>query len=268
MLALLLAPPAVCLAPAAKGARFKSEVKTVRVSPPALSVSSSKASRAANVAEGALTSEISADGAAMPLVRIDPTNQTLSLHSSTVHHLAQLPGPVCALSLVGTARDGKSTWLNLYASYVRSIWQTREAITSPGFATSNGFFDGTEGGWMQSFTGVGGEPLPGTECASLVLIDSQGLQGHRPQGGLHGLHSLFSLSLLTSSTVVLNVMYQLSEDALQGLQGAVGHMRSHAAPHAFGGDAPNLVVLLRDARLRLQEHHRVGLKIDLIICLM
>ena len=123
MLALYL-PLATALTPTAKakGARFKSEVKSARFPAPALSVLSTFASRVATATDGLLTSEISPDGAAMPLVGIDPANQTLSLQASAVEHLSQLPGPVCSVSLVGTARDGKSTWLNLYASYIRSIW--------------------------------------------------------------------------------------------------------------------------------------------------
>ena len=73
-----------------------------------------------------------------------------------------------------------------------------------------------------------------------------------PQGELIGLQNLFALSLFASSTVVLNVMYQLSEDTLRGLGGAMAHLRARSASLAFGGDAPNLLVLLRDARLHLK----------------
>ena len=94
--------------------------------------------------------------------------------------------------------------------------------------------------------------VAGTHCSTVVLLDTQGLaKGHQD-----GLHRLFTLSLLMSSALVLNVMRQFNDDALERLGAATAHARGVLPGNPFGGDTPNLLVLLRDARLRMQHEGR------------
>jgi len=58
------------------------------------------------------------------------------------------------------------------------------------------------GVWMRSFSGARGEPLPGTQCASVVLLDTPGLGGAAgPAGSLRATHDALTIALLASSTV-------------------------------------------------------------------
>merc|ERR1740117_281901 len=193
------------------------------------------------------------EGVAVPFVSIDPTNQTLQLHPAALEALGRVPAPVCVLGMSGTARDGKSTWLNMYAQWLRTRWETNVGAATRDFDVGHDLDTCTTGGWMQIFTGSDREPLlPGTHCATVVLLDTQGLaKGHQD-----GLHRLFTLSLLMSSSVVLNVMRQFNDDALERLGAATAHARGVLPGNPFGGDTPNLLVLLRDARLRMQHEGR------------
>jgi len=193
------------------------------------------------------------EGVAVPFVSIDPTNQTLQLHPAALEALGRVPAPVCVLGMAGTARDGKSTWLNMYAQWLRKRWETNAVAATRDFVVGHDLDTCTTGGWMQIFTGSEREPLlPGTHCSTVVLLDTQGLaKGHQ-----HGLHRLFTLSLLMSSSVVLNVMRQFNDDALERLGAATAHARGVLPGNPFGGDTPNLLVLLRDARLRMQHEGR------------
>ena len=51
-------------------------------------------------------------------------------------------------------------------------------------------------------------------------------------------------------------MRQFNDDALERLGAATAHARRALPNNPFGGDTPNLVVLLRDARLRQQHEGR------------
>lgn len=51
-------------------------------------------------------------------------------------------------------------------------------------------------------------------------------------------------------------MYQYNEEALERLRLAFSHVQSLLPREPFGRDSPNLVVLLRDARLRMQQAGR------------
>jgi hypothetical protein len=98
----------------------------------------------------------------------------------------------------------------MFAHWLRERWSTTagEAEAGASFKVGGSIFDtGTEGAWMRLFTGKEGQPLPGTQCTSVALIDTQG-----PPGAMlsvtaaAGAHNLFNLATLASSTVVLNVM--------------------------------------------------------------
>ena len=38
---------------------------------------------------------------------------------------------LCTLAVVGSARDGKSTWLNMYANWLRSVWSAAPPLPLP-----------------------------------------------------------------------------------------------------------------------------------------
>jgi len=192
-----------------------------------------------------------ATGAAFPFVRIEE-NQTLSFNQAALHVLSALPAPVCVLSMSGTARDGKSTWLNMYDDWLRMQWGIRSRGNANGFKVGHDLDTCTEGSWMRVLKGKDGAPLPGTDCSSIILLDTQGLG----RGRLEGLHRLFTLSLMLSSTVGINVMRQFNDDALERLGEAIAHARATLPEQPHGGDAPNLMVLVRDVRLRLQQAGR------------
>ena len=197
---------------------------------------------------------VSLEGSTLPFVHLSSANQSLSLHDASVGALARLPGPVCTLSVVGSTRDGKSSWLNMYSEWLRSAWPeaTRHAPSS--FLVEHAAFGtGTLGSWLRVLSsGEEGAFLPRTECRSLALIDTQGMQAQAERGEL----SMFTLNLLLSSTVVWNVMYQYNEDALEVLRAAFAHVQATLPREPFGRDSPNLVVVLRDARLRMQQAGR------------
>lgn len=99
-----------------------------------------------------------------------------------------------------------------------------------------------------------GRPLPGTECTSLALIDTQGPprslrlgSGDGEDAATPGAHKLFSLATLASSTVALNVMTpllnQLGQLAPMLRDASTSLLES---PRAFAGEPANLVVLERD----------------------
>ena len=44
------------------------------------------------------------EGVSMPLVSIEPSNQTLQIHPTALQALARAPAPVCVLGVTGTAR--------------------------------------------------------------------------------------------------------------------------------------------------------------------
>ena len=103
------------------------------------------------------------EGVAVPFVSIDPANQTLQLHPAALEALGRVPAPVCVLGMSGTARDGKSTWLNMYAQWLRNRWATNAVEATRDFDVGHDLDTCTTGGWMQILTGSEREPLlPGT----------------------------------------------------------------------------------------------------------
>ena len=67
------------------------------------------------------------EGATLPLLLFHQNNQTVSPQESALLALARLPAPVCVLSALGSARDGKSSWLNLFSLWLRAHWDTAGA---------------------------------------------------------------------------------------------------------------------------------------------
>ena len=99
------------------------------------------------------------EGVAVPFVSIDPSNQTLQLHPAALETLGRVPAPVCVLGMSGTARDGKSTWLNMYAQWLRNRWATNAVEATRDFDVGHDLDTCTTGGWMQILTGSEREPL-------------------------------------------------------------------------------------------------------------
>ena len=208
---MIVAPLACGLAPAG-GATLPSLVQTrVKLSgvppPPA----SSRIQKATVLSPRQPPAAPLQEGVAVPFVTIDPTNQTLRLHPATLEALGRAPAPICVLGMSGTARDGKSTWLNMYSQWLRERWTTNAGPANRDFDVGHDLDTCTEGGWLKIFTGSETQPiLPGTHCSTVVLLDTQGLaKGHQ-----HGLHRMFTLSLLMSSSVVLNVMVRTDRPTL------------------------------------------------------
>jgi hypothetical protein len=201
----------------------------------------------AAAADGAVA-ESCPEGATLPLLTIHPVNQSLTAHEPALAALARLPAPVCVLSAVGGARDGKSSWLNLFSDWLRAHWATTGS-SGGAFSVEHGLLGaGTNKIWLQTMTGEHGEPFPGTQCRSIVLFDTPGLGSSTSAvGSVRAAHDALTLALLSSSTVVLNVMRELNDEALERLRAGFRHARAALAADAFGGSAPNLLVLLRDA---------------------
>lgn len=187
------------------------------------------------------------EGAALPLLNIHPMNQSVTAHEPALVALRQLPAPVCVLSAVGGARDGKSSWLNLFSDWLRARWATTGS-SDGSFSVDHGMLGvGTESLFVRTMIGEHGEPFPGTQCRSVVLFDTPGLGSSAPAAAsVRAAHDALTLALLSSSTVVLNVMRELNDEALERVRAGFGHARAALAVDAFGGSAPNLLVLLRD----------------------
>merc|ERR1719478_1816704 len=117
----------------------------------------------------------------------------------------------------------------MYSRWLRSQWMTAGSA-SRDFEVGHDMDTCTKGTSIQIFMGSEREPvLPGTQCSTVVLLDTQGLaQGHQ-----HGLHRLFTLSLLASSSVALNVMRQFNDDALERLGAATAHARKLLPDNVF-----------------------------------
>lgn len=93
--------------------------------------------------------------------------------------------------------------------------------------------------------------MPGTDCSSVALIDTQGLTMGEPLG----VRRLFSLSLLISSTFGLNVMRRFNDDTLHRLSGAASHATASLRTSPLGDHPPNLLVFVRDVRHRMAQVH-------------
>lgn len=96
--------------------------------------------------------------AAMPFIRIEATNQTLVVERAAVRALASLPGGVCVIGMAGTARDGKSSFLNMLSHLLRSRWSS-ENVQGSYFPVGHDLDACTEGAWIRLFRGRGGKPL-------------------------------------------------------------------------------------------------------------
>eukprot|EP00966_Prymnesium_polylepis_P022604 520049-Prymnesium_polylepis.3 len=91
---------------------------------------------------------------AVPFITINPSNQTLALEPGAVRALAELPAPVCVMGITGTARDGKSTFLNIFSQWLRSNWAV-EGAQGTSFNVGHDLDTCTDGAWIRLFRGRG-----------------------------------------------------------------------------------------------------------------
>ena len=187
---------------------------------------------------------------AMPLVTLG-ANQTLEVEAAALRALANLPAPICVMAMAGTARDGKSSFLNMFAQWLRARWGAAGAAGGD-FEVGHDYDTCTSGAWLRLLTSQDGEPFPGTQCSSIALIDTQGIA----RGASLGVQRLFSLALLSASTMTLNVMRQFNDDTLERLGDATAHAKAQLPEGSAASDAPNLVVVLRDSRLGFKQGGR------------
>ena len=94
---------------------------------------------------------------------------------------------------------------------------------------------------MRTFAGASGDLLPGTECASIALLDTPGLETQS--------HSLFSLALLSSSTVLLNTMGSIDLELIAQMRNAIKYVQGLVSPDMLRKSVTNLHVLQRDSSL-------------------
>lgn len=193
MLLVLMAPPGVL-----GSTRFRMSARQQSVGPSRALLAPPRHERHASPSMNALAMPlgVNLEGSTLPFLHLSSVNQSLALQDAAMAALARLPGPMCTLSVVGTARDGKSSWLNMYSQWLRTAWPeaTRHAPSS--FEVEHDAYGtGTLGSWLRVFSsGEEGELLPGSECRSLALIDTQGIQAQGDRGEL----SMFALNLLLS----------------------------------------------------------------------
>ena len=194
---------------------------------------------------------------AMPLATVDPGSGALALHPPALQALASLPAPLCVLSVAGASHEGKSSFLNMLSSWIDEKWQTHHG-PGPDFPVGESLLDaGTEGMWLRVFQGKEGQPLPGTECRSLALIDSQGANRDGltldPNSGRASedtaANRLFTLTTVASSTVALNIMSPVLNQMAQLSSPLLAAKRflSKGFEELTLTDLPSLLVLGRDA---------------------
>lgn len=120
--------------------------------------------------------------AAMPLIRVVKANQTLAVEHTAMHSLASLPGPICVLGMTGTARDGKSTFLNMFAHWLRSRWSTGNG-QGASFPVGHDLDTCTDGAWIRIFQGRGENPsAPPSLSPALPAACPTGRRADLPNG--------------------------------------------------------------------------------------
>ena len=190
---------------------------------------------------------------AQALASVDPASGALTLHPGGLRALAEMPAPMCVVSVAGASHEGKSSFLNMLSHWLAERWPTVHGAGGDFKLGSAICEPGTEGAWVRVFTGQGGQPLPGTQCVSLALVDvagvSRALGVDGPSAADVGAHRLFSLSTLASSTVALNLMTPVLNQ-LQSLAPAVLHAQrllGHGYQQLRLADLPSLLFVGRDA---------------------
>ena len=158
-----------------------------------------------------------------PLVLVD--DGSLRLNETTLGALGSLPHPIHIVSVVGPARIGKSTWLNLLMTHVSG-----EAPRIP-FQTSGTVESCTQGIWAYT------TPAPGGSGSLLVLdVEGNDIGIDRITRSL----SVFAAAL--ASVVVAFVDQKLDNHQLEELGILTAYLEK------LGGDIllPDLAVVIKD----------------------
>jgi len=117
------------------------------------------------------------EGATLPLLLFHPNNQSVSPQEPALLALARLPAPVCVLSALGSARDGKSSWLNLFSHWLRSHWDT-SGSSGTAFAVDHDLMGAGTSGVHR--IGALGLALALTSPARVVASGFPGGSGYNP----------------------------------------------------------------------------------------
>ncbi len=176
------------------------------------------------------------------LASVDGVNHSLFIHPEALDALVRAPSPICMLAVAGAGgREGKSTWLNMFSSWLAVRWPRLEGgvPSARSFEVRHelGAARGTQktGARMLLLSGKDGSPLPGTRCASVALVDTEEAV---PRGGLSGgspaTHRLFAFTRLLTSTFVLHLMHPIGNQ-LAALQSAVQYAHGRMEAGALGG---------------------------------
>lgn len=114
---------------------------------------------------------------AIPFISI-AANQTLEVDHAALRAIADLPAPVCVMTMSGTARDGQSTFLNMYSQWLRTNWAA-DGGQSLGFTVGHDLDACTNGAHVRLFRGRGVSTLELLAGLTLSFIGAFEL-GHLP----------------------------------------------------------------------------------------
>ncbi|KAI1286184.1 Atlastin-1 [Halotydeus destructor] len=161
-----------------------------------------------------------------------------------LHHDDCWQMPVCLISIIGSARKGKSVMMNWMLQYLSSSkgdnWMTEKKKLKHEFPWNGGDDSVTMGivMWSKPFV----VEQDGRQVA-VLLMDTQGLFDGQISNQLT--EDLFGISTLASSVQIFNLMSDIQEDTLQYLEKFTTYGRKHFA--ANGGKAfQKLLFLIRD----------------------
>jgi hypothetical protein len=162
---------------------------------------------------------------------------------STLDVLSRFAGPIYAVSVSGTARQGKSTLVNLL------IPPAQFKRASKVFEVTAKTAACTRGVWIWSEP----IPVPGGGAGSIVLIDTEGMG----KGDNSVLSKITGFATLCSSVVVFNVDKDLNNQNLNELGTIVGVAQAlPASSRALL--LPELAVAIRDFRARFAKKSAAG----------
>ncbi|KAI1286177.1 Atlastin-1 [Halotydeus destructor] len=152
--------------------------------------------------------------------------------------------PVCVISIIGSARKGKSVMLNWMLQYLSSSksqdWLLEETGLNGGFPWRGGSKSATTGiiMWPEPFVVV----KDGREVA-VLLVDTQGLYDRQLPADM--MAQLFAISTLVSSVQILNLAADIQDDNLQYLKTFTDYAALYC-PTTSGHPFQKLLFLVRD----------------------
>jgi hypothetical protein len=162
---------------------------------------------------------------ALPFILFNPASQAYELQEETVRQLTAQPKrqPVRAYAVMGEARTGKSTLMNLLSNSASAFAVGHSTDT----CTQGIYIVQTEDGFLLDVEGTGGTRVSAAHDAKLML-----------------------LACTMASTVILNIKSHLGSDTLLKL-GSIAQMVSMIEDFDTAHTPPMLLVVLRDFTLQL-----------------